>query len=52
MTKVEEQILQNQIVIMGMLQDVTGDPQYGSPNIVGTHDLIVEDRKGVEGKND
>lgn len=42
-----EQILKNQIVIMGMLQDMQ-DELEEIPNITETYKLIIENRKEVE----
>lgn len=44
MTKVEEQILKNQFVIMGMLQDLQNELEP-IKNITDTHNLIIEERK-------
>lgn len=44
MTKVEEQILSNQIVIMGMLQDLQNELEP-ILNITETHTLIIAERK-------
>lgn len=46
MTKVEEQILKNQIVILGLLQDLQEELQPIS-SIQETHDLIIQERKTI-----
>lgn len=44
MTKIEEQILNNQLIIMGMLQDLNNGLEP-IQSIIDTHNLIIEERK-------